>query len=159
MPWDRIKDNFRSFTIRDRDAAIICRGVEEFWRLFAADVLPAAAPDTWNYLFVDLRGIDDGMGIYPQHTERSAFRVTWAHLSIHQMGDAYREIVETDDDGLKAASLDQHYANIVVEAAKHVDPANLAGRNEGVLIRFVSYAEDKLSPFHEERIMPCKRVG
>lgn len=154
MPWDRIKDNFRSFTIRNRDPARISSGIEEFWRLFAADVLPAVAPDTWNHLFVDIRGIDDGMGIYPQHTERSAFRVSWAHLCIHQMGDAYREIVETDNDGLKAASLDQHYANIVVEAAKHVDLAKLTGRTEGILVRFVSYAEDNRSPFYEERIMP-----
>lgn len=155
MPWDRIKDNFRSFTIRDRDATVIRRGVEEFWRLFAEDVLPAITPDTWDHLFVDVRGIDDGMGIYPQHTERSPFRVTWAHLSIHQMGDDYSEIAETDEDGLKAASLDQHYAKIVVEGAKHVDLAKLAGRNEGVLLRFVSYAEDKPPPFLEERIMPA----
>lgn len=153
MPWDRIKDNFRSFIVRDRDSQDIQRAVEEFWRLFGEDVLPVVASDSWDHLFIDVRGIDDGMGVYPQHSKLPPFRVPWAHLSIHQMGDDYREIAETDDDGSKAASLDKHYASIVLEAAKHVDLAKLAQRKDGVLLRFVSYAEDNPPPFFEERIM------
>ena len=153
MSWDKIKGNYRSFVIRDRDAEAILRGVEEFWRLFAEDVLFVSASEAWDYLLIDVRGIDDGMGIYPQHSKRLPFQVPWANLSIHQMGDDYREITETDEDGTKASLLDQHYARIIVEAAKRVNLAKLAQRRDGVLLQFLSYAETKLPPFLTELIM------
>lgn len=99
------------------------------------------------------------MGVYPQHTKRSPFRVNWAHLTIHQMEDDYREIAETDDDGQKSSLLDQRYAALAAGAAKNVDLARLADRNEGVLLRFVSYAENKTPTFFEERILPCEHGG
>lgn len=154
MPWHDIQTGYRQLTVRASDLASIEAGIVEFWTLFAEYVLAEVAPSEWNYLFIDVRGIDEHFGVYPQRLNAPPFQVPWASLAIYQMGHEYRDAIEDDEDGTKATRVDLYYAGLMCARAQKINLAKLLGRSDAVLLRFVSYAEDKSQPLLERYLMP-----
>jgi hypothetical protein len=154
MPWHEIQGGYRQLIVRQRDIASIEAGIMEFWSLFAEYIMAEVAPSEWDYLFIDVRGIDEHFGVYPQRLISPPFRVPWASLAIYQMGYDYREAIDNDQDGTKATEVDTHYAGLMYAGAQRVNLAKLLRRSDAVLLRFVPYAEDKSQPLLERYLMP-----
>src|SRR5689334_7596951 len=102
MSWGRTQSGYRQLTVRTRDSASIIQGILEFWRRFAEDTIPEVNSSAWDYLLIDVRGIDERFGVYPQRLNSPPFKVSWASLSILQMGYDYREIADSNDGESKA---------------------------------------------------------
>jgi hypothetical protein len=153
MPWDRSQKGYHQFTIKEKDPTSIQAGMVEFWKLFAANTISEVDPSTWDYLIINVRGIDEGFGVYPQKLDRPPFMVSWATLSVHQMGYEYREAVALCEDDLRASEVCVPYARLMIEAARIADLAKLIGRSEPVLLRFVSHADESNPPLLEEYVL------
>ena len=153
MKWEISELGCRTPTISALDEAEIKSEIATFWKLFASDVLAEISSDSWNYLLIDIRCVDGTMGLYPQDLNRPPFQVPWASILFHKLGLDIEALTEERFE-LEADKINLRYARLMIDGARQVDLARLAGRSQGVLLRFVSYAEDKPPPFLEERIMP-----
>jgi len=150
MQWDKVQHNCHSLALKQANQKTILDDVANFWRGFASDVLPLTLPDVWDYLLIDVRGIDGGISVYPQHSAEPPFRTAWARIDMHQLGREFEALDESElaDNG-KSLEINRWYAQMLVEAAQYAGLAALIGKSQSVLLRFVAYSEDQKPPFLE----------
>ncbi|TDU81870.1 hypothetical protein EI77_01182 [Prosthecobacter fusiformis] len=150
MQWDNVQHNCHSLVVKETDRAGILGKMEGFWRGVAADVLPLIPTDVWDHLLIDVRGVDGGISIYPQHTAKPPFRVAWARLDLHQLARDFEVLDESElEEGGRSSEINRMYATMLVDAAKHARLPDLLERAQSVMLRFVAYSEDKTPPFLE----------
>lgn len=154
MPWKSLELGCYDYISDARDVDSLVSDVQEFWHLFVDDIITSINPETWNYLLLDVRPADGGIGVYPQHTESGVFRVSWGSLGIVSFFD---EIMALPDDDAWASGqheITMKYLQIVFHAARNINLATRSGRKEGVLLRAFLYIEDKKPPLLEEIVHP-----
>lgn len=153
MQWDNVQHDCHSLAVKQTERTKLLGEMERFWRGVATDVLPITPPDLWDHLLIDVRGIDGGISIYPQHSTKPPFRVAWARLDLHQLARDFEALDEREiDEGSKASEINRAYATMLVEAAKEARLSDLLGRTQILLLRFVAYSEDQTPPFLEQEV-------
>lgn len=153
MQWNRIQHNCHLLSVKQEDPKSIFEEMTRFWRGFASDVLPLTPVDCWDYLAIDVRGIDGGINFYPQHTAKPPFQVEWARLDLYQIAREFETLDESElEKGTKPSEINRRYATMLSEAAEKVELAALIGRADGVMLSFVAYTEDQEPPFLERLI-------
>ena len=153
MQWDKVQHECHSLVVKQTDRTAIVNEMARFWCGVASDVLPLTATDAWDHLLIDVRGIDGGISIYPQHSTKPPFRVAWARLDLHQLARDFEALDESEmEKGGKSSEINRSYAMMLVEAAKGAELAALIGRSASVKLRFVAYSEDQKPPFLEVEV-------
>lgn len=152
MKWDEIQHGCHCLLVKQADQTAIMEEMTNFWRGFASDVLPLTPADVWDHLLIDVRGVDGGISIYPQHSAKPPFQVPWAHLDLHQLGFDYEALSEIDlEEGSRPAAIDLSYASMLVDAAQKASLAALVRRSK-VRLCFVAYSEDRMPPFFQQEV-------